>query len=95
MTQQEILAKLYKTEFGAFAPPVPVTGLSAVPCAGLVFQVVTSNTTVASITINGTAITSFAGVTLPSGFCFYGIISSVTLGVGTGIVYTGNVTDVV
>ena len=94
MTQQEIIAKAFKTEFGAFTAPTVVTGTGAVACNGLAFQVFETGTIIASITINGTAITSFNATELPSGFTVFGIITSVTLSAGNGLVYSGNVEGV-
>lgn len=90
----KINKRLYESAFASKTPPKAVTGTSAItPDAGQYFeaiQIVTANTTVASITINGTAFTQFAGVSLPSGFVFYGVITSITLGTGTALAYQFN-----
>ena len=86
----QAIQKLYQVMFGTVAAPTPVTGTSAVPVSANTFQVWTANTRIASITINGTAITSFSGVDLPSGFCVYGVITSITLSAGSGLAYTSS-----
>ena len=88
-TQNELQAELIKNQFGLNAAPTPITGTGAVtPPLGQVWdavQIWTANTRVASFTSGGTEITSFAGVDLPSGFVFYGRITSVTLSAGTAL----------
>lgn len=91
MTITEIFSRFAKLTFGQVAAPTAITGTNAVTGTWTAVQIVTADTTVSSITINGTAITAFSGVTLPSGFVFYGNITSITLGAGTAIGYA-NVT---
>ena len=90
-TQNELQAELIKNQFGLNAAPTPITGTGAVtPPLGQVWegiQIWTNNTRVSSFTIGGTEITSFAAVDLPSGFVFYGSITSVTLSAGTALGY--------
>ena len=76
--------------FGSVAAPTAITGTNATTVNANTFQVWTANTRIASITINGTAITAFSGVDLPSGFCVYGVITSITLSAGSGLAYTSN-----
>ena len=90
MDKTQLLQAQLQSEQGTVGAPIPVTGTSAVPTLGCTaFQVWTADTIIASITINGTEITSFAAVELPSGFIVYGIITTVTLSAGTGLAYKG------
>ena len=90
MDKNQLLQAQLQSDQGTIGPPIPVTGTSAVDLTGCTyFQVWTADTIIASITINGTAITSFSAVELPSGFIVYGVITSVTLSAGTGLGYKG------
>jgi hypothetical protein len=84
----QLLTHLYQQTLGIFGPPTIITGTSPIPCQGTAFQV-TSDCVIASITINGTAITSFSAITFSQGFILYGNITSVTLTSGSGMVYSG------
>jgi hypothetical protein len=84
----KIFKWFYQQSFGVFGPPTIITGTSPIPCQGTSFQV-TADCVIASITINGTAITSFSAITFSQGFILYGNITSVTLTSGSGIVYSG------
>ena len=90
-TEKELIAEGIKNQFGLNAAPTPITGTNAVSAPnGQVWEAVqiwTANTRVASYTISGTVITSFAAVDLPAGFIFYGPITSVTLSTGTALGY--------
>ena len=90
----KVLLQIYRNLFNISQGSTAITGTSAVtPPTGQAWSavcIVTANTTVASITINGKTMTDYAGVTLPSGFCFYGNITSITLGTGTAIGYVGS-----
>lgn len=90
-TTNQLLAENIKNQFGLNAAPTPITGTNAVtPPTGQVWEAVqiwTANTRIASFTINGTPITSFSGVDLPSGFILYGSITSITLSTGTALGY--------
>jgi hypothetical protein len=85
----KILKRIYQSQFGNATPPKPITGTSPVlPDNGMYMesvQIWTANTRVASYTDNGLDITAFAAVDLPSGFTFYGQITSVTLSTGTAL----------
>lgn len=87
----KILRRSYQSQFGSsMGPKALVAAGSVTPDSGAYFSTVTivsANTRVSTITINGTAINSFASVDLPSGFCFYGQITSVTLTAGSAICY--------
>jgi hypothetical protein len=88
---QQLLQKIYQSQLGLQAAPTPITGTNAIALTNVgAFQVWTANTTIASITINGTAITAFSGVTLPQGFIVYGNITSITLSAGSGLAYSAN-----
>lgn len=84
-----ILKALYQASFGIFASPTVITGTSPIPCNGVSFTAISNDVVIASITINGTDITSFSSITLAQGQTIKGIITSVTLSAGTGIVYSG------
>lgn len=98
-TQNELIAEGIKNQFGLNAAPTPITGTSAVtPPLGQTWdsvQVWAANTRVASYTVCGTEITAFALVDLPSGFIFYGPITSVTLSQGAAEGYVKGSTNLV
>jgi len=90
MDINQLLQAILQSQQGTVGHPVPVTGTSAVDLTGCAyFQVLTADTIIASITINGSAITAFNAIELPSGIILYGNITSVTLSVGAGIGYKG------
>ena len=90
-TTQQLLQKQYQAELGLQAPPTVITGTNATTLTNVcAFQVWTANTIIASITINGSIITAFSGVQLPQGFIVYGNITSITLGAGNGLAYSGD-----
>jgi hypothetical protein len=83
----KIFRRNYQSQFGNAIAKKSITGTSAVlPDNGLYFesvQIWTANTRVASFVDNGITVTDYAAVDLPSGFTFYGQITSVTLSTGT------------
>ena len=87
-TQAEI--NLLQQSFGTVSAPTVVNTTGATPVTAVCFQVWDSTTKIASITINGTVITAFSALTLPQGFCVYGVISSITLSAGSGLAYSGS-----
>ena len=89
MDIHDILQKIYQTEMGMFGPPTVISGTSPITGTFSSFQVWDSSTKIASITINGTAITSFSALALPVGFVVYGVITSITLSAGSGLAYAG------
>jgi hypothetical protein len=89
MDSHDIIQKTYQTEMGMFGPPSVVSGTNAVIGNFTAFQVWEADTTIASITINGTPLTFASALTLPQGFIVYGVITSITLSAGTGLAYAG------
>ena len=83
------IQSILQFESGSKAAPTAITGTNAITGVFSCFQVWDSATTIASITINGTAFTQYAALTLPQGFVVYGYITSITLGAGSGLAYAG------
>jgi hypothetical protein len=93
MYEKEILAQATNMEFGLYGPAIPVVDTSATPMEAIVFWVLSDNTRIASITLNGVVITSLSAIDLGKNTPIYGRITSVTLSQGAGIGYAGtNVT---
>lgn len=90
MSLIEVLVRFFRMSFGIYGPPTVITGTSAYTnLRGTCFTAVGTGVTIASITINGTAITDFSAITLAQGQCLYGNITAVTLSAGVGMVYNG------
>ncbi len=90
MSVVEVLLRFFRMSFGIYGPPTVITGTSAYTnLRGTTFQAIDADVTIASITINGTAITSFSSFPLAQGQCIYGNITDVTLSSGVGLVYNG------
>lgn len=89
MDSHDILQKTYQTEMGMSGPPTVVSGTNAVTGNFAAFQVWEADTTIASITINGTTLTFASALPLPIGFIVLGVITSITLSAGTGLAYQG------
>lgn len=83
----KIIRRAYQSQFGNSTAAKAITGTSEVlPNTGMYFesvQIWTNNTRVASFIDCGVTVTDYAAVDLPSGFTFYGQITSVTLSTGT------------
>jgi hypothetical protein len=89
VTVLEAVRGLFQMSFGIYAPPIIITTTAETPCNGYCLQAIDGNVVIASITINGTAITSFSGVTLAQGQQIFGNITSVTLTSGIAMVNQG------
>lgn len=94
----KINKRSYQSQFGNAVAKKSITGTGAVlPDNGMYFesvQIWTANTRVASFIDCGVTVTDYAAVDLPSGFTFYGQITSVTLSTGTARGYQAQLNSV-
>lgn len=79
----------YQTSFGIYGAPTVINTTNATPVKAVALQAMSTNVVIASITINGTAITDLSGITLAQGMIIYGLITSVTLTSGVAFAYAG------
>lgn len=89
MTIIDYVIRIFRMTFGIYGPPTIISTTATTTCQGVCISAISSNVVIASITINGTAITAFSAITLAQGQSIYGDITSVTLTSGTVIVYAG------
>lgn len=89
MTIIDYVIRIFRMTFGIYGPPTIISNTTATTCQGVCISAISSNVVIASITINGSAITAFSAITLAQGQSIYGDITSVTLTSGTVIVYAG------